>query len=112
VVIVYYWYTFNGGPVGDFAKLKLLLDSYAKQGLEVVTVSLDNSSKEAADFVKKTSAPGTHLYQEGGMDSKYAVDYGVLMLPTMFVVGKDGKVVSRTLQVDGVEEELKKQLAK
>ncbi|HEX5271292.1 MAG TPA: redoxin domain-containing protein [Gemmataceae bacterium] len=112
VVIVYYWYTFNGGPVGDFAKLKLLLDSYAKQGLEVVTVSLDNSSKEAADFVKKTGMPGTHLYQEGGMDSKYAVDYGVLMLPTMFVVGKDGKVVSRTLQVDGVEEELKKQLAK
>jgi hypothetical protein len=46
------------------------------------------------------------------MDSKYAVDYGVLMLPTMFVVGKDGKVVSRTLQVDSVEEELKKQLAK
>jgi peroxiredoxin len=112
VVVVYYWYTFNGGPVGDFAKLKLLLDSYAKQGLEVVTISLDNGPKEAAEFVKKTSAPGTHLYQEGGMDSKYAVDYGVLMLPTLFVVGKDGKVVSRTLQVDSVEEELKKQLAK
>jgi peroxiredoxin len=112
VVIVYYWYTFNGGPVGDFAKLKLLLDSYAKQGLEVVTISLDNSSKEAADFVKKTGAPGTHLYQEGGMDSKYATDYGVLMLPTTFLIGKDGKVVSRTLQIDGLEEELKKQLAK
>jgi peroxiredoxin len=112
VVIVYYWYTFNGGPVGDFAKLKLLLDSYAKQGLEVVTISLDNSSKEAAEFVKKTSAPGTHLYQDGGMDSKYAVDFGVLMLPNMFLVGKDGKVVSRTLQINNIEDEVKKQLAK
>jgi hypothetical protein len=112
VVVVYYWYTFNGGPVGDFAKLKLLLDSYGKQGLEVVTVSLDGSSKEAAEFVKKTSAPGTHLYLDGGMDSKYAVDYGVMMLPNMFLVGKEGKVVSRTLQVNNVEEEIKKQLAK
>jgi hypothetical protein len=112
VVIVYYWYTSNGGAVGDFAKLKLLLDSYGKQGLELVTVNLDASSKEAAEFVKKTSAPGTHLYQDGGMDSKYAVDYGVMMLPNLFLVGKDGKVVSRTLQVGGVEEEIKKQLAK
>jgi hypothetical protein len=112
VVVVYYWYSFNGGPVGDFAKLKLLLDTYGKQGLELVTVSLDNSAKEAADFVKKTGAPGTHLYQDGGMDSKYAVDYGVVMLPNLFLVGKDGKVVSRSLPVNGLEDEVKKLLAK
>ncbi len=46
------------------------------------------------------------------MDSKYAVDYGVMMLPTLFLVGKDGKVVSRTLQVGNLEEDLKKQLMK
>jgi hypothetical protein len=112
VVIVYYWYSFNGGPVGEFAKLKLLLDNYAAKGLELVTISLDNSAKEAADFVKKTNAPGTHLFQEGGMESKYAVDYGVMMLPNLFLVGKDGKVVSRTLQISNVEEEIKKQTAK
>jgi hypothetical protein len=63
VVIVYYWYTFNGGPVGDFAKLKSLLDTYGSKGLELVTISLDGSAKEASDFVKRTNAPGTHLYQ-------------------------------------------------
>jgi hypothetical protein len=35
-----------------------------------------------------------------------------MMLPNLFLVGKDGKVVSRTLQPNGVEEEIKKQLAK
>ena len=110
--MVYYWYSANGAPVGDFAKLKLLLDSYAKQGLELVTISLDNTAKEAADFVKKTAAPGTHLYLDGGMDSKYATDYGVMMIPNLFLVGKDGKVVSRTVQVGNLEDELKKQLAK
>jgi hypothetical protein len=112
VVIVYYWYSFNGGPVGDFAKLKLLLDAHAKEGLELVTVSLDNTAKEAADFVKKTAAPGTHLYQEGGMDGKYATEHGVMMLPNLFLVGRDGKVVSRTLQAGSLDDEVKKQLAK
>jgi hypothetical protein len=112
VVVVYYWYSWNGGPVGDFAKLKLLLDTYGKQGLELVTVSLDNSAKEASDFVKKVGAPGTHLYQDGGMDSKFATDYGVMMLPNLFLVGKDGKVVSRTLQAGNLDDEVKKQVAK
>jgi hypothetical protein len=112
VVLVYYWYSWKGGPVGDFAKLKQLLDTYGKQGLELVTISLDASAKEAAEFVQKQAAPGTHLFREGGMDSKYAVDYGVMMMPSLFLVGKDGKVVNRTLQVSNVEEEVKKQLAK
>jgi peroxiredoxin len=112
VVIVYYWYSWKGGPVGDFAKLKQLLDTYGKQGLELVTISLDATAKEAAEFVQKTGAPGLHLFQEGGMESKYAVDYGVMMMPSLFLVGKDGKVVNRTLQVGNVEEEVKKQLAK
>jgi hypothetical protein len=112
VVVVYYWYSWKGGPVGDFAKLKQLVETYGKQGLELVTVNLDASAKEAAEFVKKAGAPGTHLFQEGGMDSKYAVEYGVMMMPNLFLVGKDGKVVSRTLQVENLEGEVKKQLAK
>ena len=110
--MVYYWASWNGQCVGDFAKLKQLLETYGKQGLELVTVNLDSSAKEAAEFVKKAGAPGTHLFQEGGMDSKYAVEYGVMMMPNTFLVGKDGKVVSRTLQIEGIENEVKKQLAK
>jgi hypothetical protein len=32
------------------------------------------------------------------------------VLPTMFLVGKDGKVVSRTLQMNNLEDEVKKLL--
>jgi thiol-disulfide isomerase/thioredoxin len=109
-VVVYYWASWNGQSVGDFAKLKLLLDSYGSKGLELVTVNLDTSAEEAVSFVKKTSAPGIHLHETGGMESKLATYYGVQMLPNLFLVNKEGKVVNRVVQVSNLEDELKKLL--
>jgi Thioredoxin-like len=108
VVAVYYWTNWSETTVGDFAKLKLLLDTYGPKGFEVVCVSLDNTPEEAESFVKRTGAPGTHLAAAGGMDGKLANDYGVMMVPHLFLVGKDGKVVSRSLRVNALEDELKK----
>ena len=62
----------------------------------------------AAAPMQKTQAPGIHLYQGGGLDSPMAVQYGVMVLPNMFLVGKDGKVVSHTVQMTSLEDEIKK----
>ncbi|HMC63320.1 MAG TPA: thioredoxin-like domain-containing protein [Gemmataceae bacterium] len=109
-VIVYYWDSTNGQCVGDFAKLKLLLDSYGRKGLELVGVSLDSKPEDAIAFLRQTGAPGTHLHQPGGPDSPLATQYGVIVLPNMFLVGKDGKVISRSVQAGTVEDELRKLL--
>ena len=110
VVAVYYWASWNGQCVGDFAKLKMLLDTYGSKGFEVVGVNLDSSVDEATSFVKRAQVPGYQLYKDGGLDSPMAVQYGILVLPNLFLVGKDGKVHSRTVQVGNLEEELKKLL--
>ncbi len=110
VVIVYYWDSTNGQCVGDFAKLKLLLDSHGRKGLELVGVNLDLKPDDALKFIQQTGAPGTHLHQPGGPDSPLATQYGVIVLPNMFLVGKDGKVISRSVQTGTVEDELKKLL--
>ena len=50
------------------------------------------------------------LYQAGALESPLAVKYGILVLPNLFLVGKDGKVVSRSVQIGGLEDEVKKLL--
>jgi thiol-disulfide isomerase/thioredoxin len=113
LVAVYYWASWNGQCVGDFAKLKLLLDTNAKQGLELVCVNLDSSKDDATAFLKRSPVPGTHLFKDGGLDnSPLAAQYGIMVLPNLFLLDKDGKVLSRTVQVATLEEELKKQLKK
>jgi hypothetical protein len=111
-VVVYYWASWNKErSIGDFAVLKVLLDKYASQGLELVCVNLDNTAADATAFLQQTQAPGVHLYREGGLESPLATQYGVMVLPNLFLVDKEGKVVSRAVQqVNHLEEELKKRL--
>ncbi|HMF11336.1 MAG TPA: thioredoxin-like domain-containing protein [Gemmataceae bacterium] len=112
MVAVYYWASWNGQCVGDFAKLKLILDTYAKEGLELVCVSLDANKEDALSFLKRAAVPGTQLFKDGGMDGPMAAQYGIWVLPNLFLLDKEGKVASRTVQVATLEEELKKQLKK
>jgi hypothetical protein len=76
----------------------------------LVCVNLDNTADEARKYLGSTSVPGTQLHQDGGLEGKLAIDYGIQALPTVFIVGKDGKVVSRNGQVANLEDEIKKLL--
>jgi peroxiredoxin len=110
-VAVYYWASWNKERcIGDFAALKMLLDSYGSKGFTLVCVSLDNSAADATAFVQRSGAPGLHLFQAGGLESPLATQYGVLVLPNLFLLDGDGKVISRTLQVANLEDELKRRL--
>jgi hypothetical protein len=111
MVVVYYWGGWNKQRcVGDFATLKLLLDSYAGK-VAVVCIGLDNSVNEARAFLQQVHAPGIHVFQPGGLDSPLATQYGIMFLPHLFLVDKDGKVLSRSVQqVSSLESELKKHL--
>jgi hypothetical protein len=107
VVVVYYWASWNQQSVGDFARLKLLLSSYGGKGLDLVCINLDNGPPEAGAAADR---PGVQLFGPGGLDSPLATQYGIMVLPNMFLVGKDGKVVSRTVQLANLEDEIKKLL--
>ena len=109
VVVVYYWASWNSQSASDFSKLKAMMDTEGKE-VQVVAVNLDNTIKEARDFLTRAPAVGVHLYQSGGLDSKLANDYGIVVLPQLFLVGKDGKVVSRNVQINNLEDEVKKLL--
>ena len=112
VVVVYYWASWNSQTASDFSKLKALMDTQGSKGVELVCVNLDNTAKEAQDFLSRSPAPGVHLFQCGGLESKLATDYGIFVLPNLFLVGRDGKVVSRNVQINNLDDEVKKQLAK
>ncbi len=109
VILIYYWASWNGQAAGDFAKLKAIVEAN-KGAVEVVAVNLDASADEAKAFLAKNPLPGRHLHQPGGLESKLATQYGIMVLPTMLVVGKDGKCVSKSAQVNTAEDEVKKQL--
>jgi hypothetical protein len=110
LVIVYYWASWNGNAVEDFTKLKAVLDKNKDTAL--LCVNLDQTPDEGKAFLTKHRIPGTHIYRPGGLDSKLAAQYGVMVLPSLFLVGKDGKCVNKGVQIGTVEDEVKKALKK
>lgn len=106
-IVVYYWASWNELASNDFNKIKAAMKDFAGK-VELVGVNLDNKPEDATGFIKSNGVPGTHLFMPGGLESPLAVQYGITALPVMFVVGPDGKVVTRHAQASTVDEELKK----
>jgi thiol-disulfide isomerase/thioredoxin len=110
-VVVYYWASWSQSLPDDVKKLTSLVKEYGAKGLELVTVNLDHDARAAADAIAAHKIPGTHLFAPGGLDgSPLASSYGILVVPHLFVAGKDGKITSRTAQAATVEDDVKKLL--
>jgi thiol-disulfide isomerase/thioredoxin len=114
VVVVYYWASYSDSLDAEFTKLKRLYDSLHSKGLELVNVNLDDTAKQATDYLHSHPLPGTHLFSPSkdgnGMSSPFANQYGIMGLPTIFLVGKDGNVLSRNMPINDVEDAARKAL--
>jgi thiol-disulfide isomerase/thioredoxin len=114
LVLVYFWASNCKVCVGDFAVLKQLQKQYGDKGFEIVTVNLDEQVTAAQTYLAANPLPGTHLFlateQGRGLESPLAVQYGIVGLPTIILVGKDGRVIDRSVQMPELEEAIRKGL--
>jgi thiol-disulfide isomerase/thioredoxin len=112
VIVVYYWATYCEVSIGDFARMKQMLATYGAKGFEVVAVNLNDRLEDAAKYVQANAAPGTHLFQaqgdQFGLGSPLAIQYGIMALPTMILVGKDGRVINRSIQINELDQAVSK----
>jgi thiol-disulfide isomerase/thioredoxin len=97
-VLVNFWATWATQAKRDLPELAKLAEKYKGKGFEVVLVSLDNDKAELDAYLKSNPVPWPGLFEPGGIESRLAVEYGVISLPTKIVVGPDGKVLNRSLR--------------
>lgn len=109
-VLIHFWATWCEPCKAEFADLKNLHAKYGKDGFEIVSVSVDEVKSDVEAYLKQNALPWLHLYDEGGLEgSPLAAQLGVIALPTMIMIDRDGKVIERGLSLTQVERELKKQ---
>lgn len=109
-VLIQYWATWCEPCVQDMERIGELHAKYAGRGFEVIGVNLDNNRDEMVAFLTKNRLPWPQIHEAGGLDSRPANQLGILTLPTMLLIGKDGNVISRNLHVSELDVELKKEL--
>ena len=72
------------------------------------------SPQAAKAFVQANNPVGVHLFENKvgatGQNGRLGVQFGINGLPTMFLIGRDGRVLNRTLQIGDLDEALRKAL--
>lgn len=97
--LVYYWASWSRSSEAELKQLADLAKAYADKDLQIVTICLDNEPSQASKLLATANLTGHHLFEEGGLDaSPMAVNYGIQMVPHVFLVDKTGKVVNRNAQ--------------
>lgn len=102
VVLVDFWATDCGPCIAEIPNIKHEYEQYKAKGFEVVGISLDRDREELMKFVAAKNHPWrgfpwTTLYHEDRADQHPAViEYGIIGIPTMILIDRDGKVVSTT----------------
>ncbi len=107
VVLIDFWATWCAPCVVEIPNVKMLYDKYHDQGFEIISISLDRSQVDCERFVKREKMNWHHIFDGGG---RLAARYGVRAIPAMYLVGKDGKVVSDNVRGRRLEPAIKEAL--
>jgi thiol-disulfide isomerase/thioredoxin len=97
VVLVDFWATWCGPCVAEIPRVRELYRRYGPRGFEVVGVSLDEDREALEAFVTEKEIPWPIIVDarpEDGGRPLLAGRYGIRGIPTMILVGRDGRVVS------------------
>lgn len=102
-VLVVFWATWCKPCFEDLPKLKALYQQYRTQGFEVIGVNLDNTPNGVKGYMQQNGMTWPQIHEAGGLESPPSLTFGVISLPTMFLVDKKGLVHSRPSSIEDVK---------
>ncbi|MFK5920707.1 MAG: TlpA disulfide reductase family protein [Verrucomicrobiota bacterium] len=111
VVLLDFWATWCGPCV---AELPNLLDTYNKhhdKGFEIIGISLDQDGDTLKSFIKENNIPWAQYFDGKGWGNSIAQKYSIKALPATFLIGKNGKVMTRNLHGSRLDEEVTRLLS-
>jgi peroxiredoxin len=112
-VLLDFWATWCGPCVGETPFLKATYNSFgANDRFAMISLSLDGDPGAPKDFARKNDIKWIQGFLGKGSDSKVTPLYGVEGIPSIFLLGPDGKIIARELRGEAIAEAVGKALGK
>ena len=96
-VLIDFWATWCGPCRGEIPDVKKLYAYYHEKGFEVIGISSDRDVETLKKFIEKEEMPWKQMMKDKALvaDGQTMGEYyGVTSIPTMILIGPDGKVVT------------------
>lgn len=92
VTLVVFWATWAKPYTDELPRLVGIHKKYQRSGFEILGVNLDADAAGIRDYLQKNGGNWQNIREAGGTDGKLARDFGIVSVPTMFLVDKTGRV--------------------
>lgn len=93
VVLIDFWATWCPPCVEEAPQLVEVYEKFKDRGFEIVGISLDNEKSALETFTKENKMPWPQFFDGKGWENELAARFKIQSVPTMWLLGRDGKLV-------------------
>lgn len=97
VTLVLFWSTWCKPCSEDLPVIQAAYQQFRAQGFEVLGVNLDTTAEPVQSYLKQFRVTWPQIHEDGGLECPAAVHFGIISLPTMFLVDAKGEVVNNSI---------------
>ena len=97
-VVLVFWATWCPDCRAEVPELKAMHAAADPEKVAFVSISFDRSIEALVNYAKENELPGVQLFDKSGKkESKVGEDYHVKWIPSLYLIGPDGKVQLATV---------------
>lgn len=115
VVLIDFWATWCGPCIAEVPNMKKAYEKYHDKGFEIVAISIDEDLDALKEYLEEKPLPWICLADELVVKSgktPMKLRYGVQAIPTMILVGQDGRVALLEARGQNLTDKLEELLGK
>ncbi len=94
ILLVDFWATWCGPCKRAMPEVVKAFKAYNEKGFEVLGISLDQEKSELEKYTKENGMIWPQFFDGKGWENQVSRHYGVMSIPAMYLIGKDGAVIA------------------